>query len=1527
MRRLFSFLFLLFALTLAAGNVHAQVTRDFAIDLRVTTSPTAPHITLDWTLRQAASISAQAIHRRLKGSPTWTLQTPLGVADTSYVDNTAQPGVEYEYWMQRTYTGLNPNTAVGYISAGVNLPMVENRGTLLLVVDSTMVTPLAPEIEQLKKDLVGDGWTVQTIIAPRADTAINIKDLIKAAYDADPTNVKQVYVLGHVPVPYAGNNAWDGHGNHSGAWSADGYYGDMDGAWTDSTVNNSTTANVRVTNVPGDGRFDQSTIPSPLELMVGRVDLVNMQRAPATAASETSLLRRYLRKAHDFKHKQGAYADIQRRVLIRDGFGIFGSEGFMRTGWAWAFTGVGRPPEVTIDEAPSGNWWTPAAANTYLMANGNGGGSYETCSSVGATADFGRKPFRAVFLSLFGSYFGDWDSTNNFLRAPLAGNATGDGLGLCSFWAGRPSWFMHHMSTGETLGYSVRQSMNSQFTSVSNPVYSPVNFGGGGTHCGLMGDPSLRMHIVAPPRNLAATSSGGSVNLAWTASTETPLLGYHVYRAASASGPFTRLTSTPLASPTFSDATGTPGQTYTYVVRTLKLETSPGGTYQNLSVGAMATIGVNAGASGAPLNPTSLAVTTTGAANAQLSWLDQAADETGYRVERREDATGTFGLLASLPAGTTAHADPGPFVNGSVYYYRVVATGPGGDSIPSEEASFEAVPGFFEFNETFMKVSRTVGTALIPVKRFGGANGPVSVNYATSNSSAIADVHYNTSSGTLSWDDGDTTPKIIPVPIIFDAEPKQARQFRITLSSPSAGTGVGTYNATAVLIEDPSATLPPPWTQANIGTFTSSSPAVQAEGGISSTTIGGAGLTTAATSESGQFVYQTRTGDGVMTAFVPAPTPAQNGARYALMIRETATGGAPMAAAVASTDAAVGSRFAYRTAANATATFSTAVTTAVAPQWLRLTRAGSTFTAERSGNGVNWTILGTFNVPMAAAAQWGLFHHSDDLSGSTYSGNFQTVGFQNIAFTTVSVPGAPGSFTATQPSPTRVTLNWTAAPLAGGYRLERRTENGTFAQIIDFGGATVTFNDDNVAENTGYEYRLYAFNSAGNGPLSPIARITTPPGDVAAYLTASASSNADATVKAAAPSTNFGSASALEVAGNAGNGSITPAAKTYLRFDLTGVPTLKTAAVRLAVQEVKDLSMVGFNYSASLRFLPDSVDNWDESTITWDNAPLNSTTTNGFLAGTTVVSTLAVTAASLPSPGNIISLDASIAQINANRGANDLVTYALNTTTPSASIIFAAKGHPTLPPPTLQVTYASPLPARPSFFTASADTTAEIELEWVDNSTTETGFQIDRRTVGGIFALWGTMLPDVTIFTDTTTTLGTTYEYRIRAISPTGNSAWSLTVSATAGGGTGTSLGLTTYQSALRSSNLSPSLAPTADSDGDGVANLLEYALGRKLNGADATGKPTIGLHRIGNDDYLTLTFARRIDATDVVLTVEASDSLTGPWAPIDPLLPENQVEAHPDTPGLGWQTLVVRDTVPMASRSERFLRLSATAR
>jgi hypothetical protein len=50
----------------------------------------------------------------------------------------------------------------------------------------------------------------------------------------------------------------------------------MDGIWTDATVRDSGASDARNRNVPGDGKFDQSSFPAPLKLMVGRVDMANL---------------------------------------------------------------------------------------------------------------------------------------------------------------------------------------------------------------------------------------------------------------------------------------------------------------------------------------------------------------------------------------------------------------------------------------------------------------------------------------------------------------------------------------------------------------------------------------------------------------------------------------------------------------------------------------------------------------------------------------------------------------------------------------------------------------------------------------------------------------------------------------------------------------------------------------------------------------------------------------------------------------------------------------------------------------------------------------------------------------------------------------------------------------------------------------------------------------------------------------------------------------------------------------------------
>lgn len=73
-----------------------------------------------------------------------------------------------------------------------------------------------------------------------------------------------------------------------------------------------------------------------------------------------------------------------------------------------------------------------------------------------------------------------------------------------------------------------------------------------------------------------------------------------------------------------------------------------------------------------PADPSDVLVTVNSPELIDVSWTDNATDETAYRVERRLGTGGAWTLLGTLAAGTTAYADN--TVEGSTaYVYRVIA--------------------------------------------------------------------------------------------------------------------------------------------------------------------------------------------------------------------------------------------------------------------------------------------------------------------------------------------------------------------------------------------------------------------------------------------------------------------------------------------------------------------------------------------------------------------------------------------------------------------------------------------------------------------------------------------------------------------------------------------------------------------------------------------------------------------------------------------------------------------------------------
>jgi hypothetical protein len=337
----------------------------------------------------------------------------------------------------------------------------------------------------------------------------------------------------------------------------------VNGTWTDNTVNNSGASRPQNDNIPGDGKWDQTFLASEAELQTGRIDFANM---PLIKRTEIQLMRNYLNKAHSYKMD---LLSISRKGLVDDNFGGFSGEAFAANAWRLFPTVIGRSNIV------AGDYVTDLEDSAYQWAYACGGGSHTSAGGVGVTANFDTNAVRGIFTMMFGSYFGDWDATNNFLRAPLCAKEPA----LASCWAGRPNWFLHHMALGENIGYGARLTQNNNIA-----LYSPTNYGAYWIHVNLMGDPSLRSDYIRQPTSLTVTPLAGfGANLAWTASPDPGVIGYYVYRSDAAWGAYDRISGM-LTATSFTDSKGADGRKY-YLVRPVKLQQTPSGGYYNLGVG------------------------------------------------------------------------------------------------------------------------------------------------------------------------------------------------------------------------------------------------------------------------------------------------------------------------------------------------------------------------------------------------------------------------------------------------------------------------------------------------------------------------------------------------------------------------------------------------------------------------------------------------------------------------------------------------------------------------------------------------------------------------------------------------------------------------------------------------------------------------------------------------------------------------------------------------------------------------------
>ncbi|MBI3424413.1 MAG: fibronectin type III domain-containing protein [Acidobacteria bacterium] len=456
-----------------------------------------------------------------------------------------------------------------------------------------------------------------------------------------------------------------------------------------------------------------------------------------------------------------------------------------------------------------------------------------------------------------------------------------------------------------------------------------------------------------PGNLLANATSSVEILLTW-ADTSTNETGFRIERSSDGANFATVITLGANVNG-YSDTGLAPATSYSYRVAALNNYGDSG--FSNVASATTAGLPPNA--------PTNLTATAVAPTQINLSWSDNAGNETGYKVERSLNNS-AWSQVALLGANAAAYNDT-TVSAATLYYYRVRATNTAGDS-----------------------ASTSVVSATTPA--------PVPPPASPGNLTALA---LTSTQVNLTWTDNAATETGYRIERSTDgvtfttiAMPgANAVSFTdTTVTAPAmlsyrvrAYNGGGDSAAANATVNLPVNGLAAPWLLANIGAV-----GVNGSAGMynAAYTVRGSGLLSSK-ADSFLFAYQSLSGDGEIKARLSAPQNTGTNARLGVMIRESLT---------------VNSRFAfmgvdggagfYWTQRNTNGGNSSAAKNGngAPPQvWVRLVRTGNIIYGYKSADGSTWTLVNSMKFSVATNICIGL------AVSSGASATLNTSVFDNVA--------------------------------------------------------------------------------------------------------------------------------------------------------------------------------------------------------------------------------------------------------------------------------------------------------------------------------------------------------------------------------------------------------------------------------------------------------------------------------------------------------------------------------------------------
>lgn len=464
-----------------------------------------PSITLNFPSLQNRPVK---INKRPITDSKWTTLYK-DFPGNSWTDTSIQSGEIYEYKIEPAFQHNHSSYWDRLVIASAGARTKDPQGILAVVVDQSLEPQIRPALEQANNAWIADGWRTKIILTPRHldrnshvenhANVLSLKRRLKDIHENSQNQLKSIVLIGHVPVPYSGRMNPDGH--FFRPWEADLFYGDLvdDEKWTDRESDSPTQPSPRI---PADGVMDPIKYPTPIEASVGRIDFANLD---AFRQSEADLVAQYLKKS--IRYRQNKLKFPRKSA----GFSTFPHQSLSDSTYLSLTRNAGPIVGDSLASIFETNFLK--IRDPYLFGVQLGAGDYDTISNGNEahsvkSKDLARDPdfHRTAFMVLDGSYFGNWNTQNNFLRASLCV----ENGGLASMWGRHLMVRLYWLGAGLSIGESVINNVNSLNYLDGNAGFAA------NIYIQLMGDPTLTLFPQPPLISFKATKTPQGTLLEWS---------------------------------------------------------------------------------------------------------------------------------------------------------------------------------------------------------------------------------------------------------------------------------------------------------------------------------------------------------------------------------------------------------------------------------------------------------------------------------------------------------------------------------------------------------------------------------------------------------------------------------------------------------------------------------------------------------------------------------------------------------------------------------------------------------------------------------------------------------------------------------------------------------------------------------------------------------------------------------------------------------------------------------------------------